>query len=386
MAEGNYAGWEKGKPLGEGGQSQVFLARSPERVSDLQRCLDSMRATSKSNSWASFAEACSTYARPDLDSELGALKVFKRRGGTSKPVEAGQESKRLHNEIEVLSLGDPGLPKLLASSESEFWVITEYFRQGSLERQMSRYQNKPLEALQAFRSLVVTAKILHDQDIVHRDIKPHNIFVRKDDDLVLGDLGIVFIPDAEQRVTQPLERVGPWEYMPPWADTGERVDDVKPSTDVYMLGKLLWCMVSGKLRLVREDYREPNFDLTNMFPGSPQMEYINLIFDKCLVPREPMCLASATELLSVVNEALDNMKRVGNRFLPNGDLSLVCLMCGKGTYKLRPGHLQLPQLDQQHRTASPALVQVYCCSVCSHYVYFAPGYPNESAKREWKPL
>jgi hypothetical protein len=45
--------------------------------------------------------------------------------------------------------------------------------------------------------------------------------------------------------------------MPQWGDLGERLEHVQPNFDVYMLGKLLWCMVSGRLKLPREYHKKP---------------------------------------------------------------------------------------------------------------------------------
>ena len=61
------------------------------------------------------------------------------------------------------------------------------------------------------------------------------------------------------------------------------MDGVEPDFDVYMLGKLLWCMVSGKQRLPREYQRREGYDLTSMFPEEPLMEGINNLLDKCIV-------------------------------------------------------------------------------------------------------
>ena len=104
-------------------------------------------------------------------------------------------------------------------------------------------------------SLVNTVTQLHDENIVHRDIKPANVFVRELDDLVLGDFGIVFVPDQPVRLTRTNESVGPHEYMPPWAETGGRLNKVESNFNVYMLGKLLWCIVTGRLVLRREWFR-----------------------------------------------------------------------------------------------------------------------------------
>ena len=98
-----------------------------------------------------------------------------------------------------------------------------------------------------------------------------------------------------------------------------------------MLGKLLWCMVSGRL-VVSEMISEAEFNLERL--ESPHMERINLILDECVVAKEHMCLRSATELLTLVDETIRDVSGA-NLILPNGDLRLGCVICGKGTYKLQ---------------------------------------------------
>ena len=220
---------------------------------------------------------------------------------------------------------------------------------------------------------------------VNRDIKPANVFIRNDDELVLGDLGIVFVPNAAPRVTETNEKVGPSDYMAPWLlSSGSRVADVKPSADVYMLGKLLWCMVSGRLKLFREDYRQAEFNLERL--ESPHMERINLILDECVVAKEQMCLPSATELLTLVDKTIRDTEEGGNRILPNGDLRLECVICGNGTYKLQTpddgSYIQLSLSDGRVR-GGETRVRAFVCNVCTHHVFFAMGYPEEGKKREW---
>jgi serine/threonine protein kinase len=201
------------------------------------------------------------------------MKIFKIR-------EDGDEQHaldRLKQEIHVLQQNRPGLPKLLDSSESERWIVTEYFPEATLEHNILRYKGKPALALKAFLSLVNTVAQLHDENIVHRDIKPANVFVRQDDELVLGDFGIVFLPDQPARLTRTDESVGPHDFMPPWADIGGRLEKVDCNFDVYSLGKLLWCMVSGRLVLKREWFQEPQNDISVMFRHDPHAYMINTI-------------------------------------------------------------------------------------------------------------
>jgi hypothetical protein len=117
--------WEEITRLGGGGQSEVFLVRSPARVVERADCLQTIRKAQDEDKRADLANAIVTYARPDLLSELGAMKKFKIReeGGEQ------QAQDRLKQEIEVLQQERPGLPKLLDSNESERWMVTEILPQ-----------------------------------------------------------------------------------------------------------------------------------------------------------------------------------------------------------------------------------------------------------------
>jgi serine/threonine protein kinase len=387
----DYAGWEKVKPLGEGGQSEVFLVRGPERVEERRKCVADLRLALDNGRLDEFASLSWSYARPDDHGELGALKVFKiPKGNIPKDREGErqiqhQAGKRFQNELTVLKEKLSGLPKLLAYSEDRFWIITELFPEGSLQRQLTKFKGNALLSLKAFRSVVATVKTLHEQGIVHRDIKPANVFVRRIDELVLGDLGIVFL-SAGDRPTELDERVGPRDFMAPWLDTGEMIVEVTPSSDLYMLGKLLWCMVSGRPKLPH--HLRPIHDLTKLFPKSIGMGYVNSIVSKCVVLEEYLCLQSADELLVLVDETI-KLLMGKSRILPDGHLDLTCRMCGKGKYKPQEDnfheslHFILPLHNQRNQPVGGARLRPFVCDVCTHSAFFALGYPEDIEKRGW---
>lgn len=382
-----YGDWEALEPqLGAGGQSTVYLARTPQRVAEREQSYQVLRELSGQglNAIATaerFAKASLNLARPDLPSELGALKVFKLREGGAPAEE------RLKREIAVLSENRPNLPKLLDANETQRWMVTEYFAGGSLDKSPFRYQGQPISALRAFRTLVETvATALHKDGIVHRDIKPANVFVGADGTLVPGDFGIVFVPDSGTRVTLTHERVGPWDYMPQWADLGERHENVKPSFDVYMMGKLLWCMVAGRLRLPREYHRRADFDLEKIFSDNKHMARINSILDKCLVEGADQCLASAKQLLELVDGNLAMIEQGTPLIDSAGQVLLPCRVCGKGFYQERHAEFRFTQVfDENNRPLSTVNMRLFVCNTCTHYAFFAPGYPGEAAVRNWTP-
>jgi hypothetical protein len=182
------------------------------------------------------------------------------------------------------------------------------------------------------------------------------------------------------------EKVGPRDYMPQWGDLGERLENVQSNFDVYMLGKLLWCMVSGRLKLPREYHKRPAYDVTTLFPNDASMQVVNEILDKCVVEEPHQCLKSAQELLEIVDENVALLERGLPMVNRAGKFSLPCRMCGKGFYKPNDasgGYMQVPALDAMSHPIGEIRLRLFVCDVCLHYEFFAPGFPDEAAKKGW---
>jgi hypothetical protein len=108
LMQGKKSEWERVKkePLGEGGQSKVYLVRTPERTKERERSREAITnhvwvsaSTSESarqKSRMEYVEAIQTYSRDDKPEELGAMKEFKIRDDEKQSLD------RLKQEIEVL--------------------------------------------------------------------------------------------------------------------------------------------------------------------------------------------------------------------------------------------------------------------------------------------
>jgi hypothetical protein len=388
---GSKDNWEAvGEPLGKGGQSTVYLVRCPKRMNERKRDIETIHSFSPWGTVAhetrfqktgEFAQAVVNYARMDAVSDVGAMKVFAVRP-------EGQDTERLRQEIEVLRENRPGLPKLLDSNLAERWIVTELFPRGTLEDNHTLYKGDVLRALRAFLSLVKTVEALHAEDIIHRDIKPANVSVREDDQLVLGDFGIVFVPNLPNRLTLTNESVGPHDYMPPWADVGGRLGTVGHNFDIYMLGKLLWCMVSGRLRLQREWFDRRDFDLTVMFPDDPAMHMVNVILERCLVENASECETSASDLAVIVATYLRMLER-GGQLLDVG-IPRPCRVCGHGHYKNEGYAATQPPIPKEGPVglrlwiggSNIATLPVfpYVCDMCGHVEFFTRGATRPGAR------
>jgi serine/threonine protein kinase len=174
-------------------------------------------------------------------------------------------------------------------------------------------------------------ELLHSKSAVHRDIKPENIFV-SDAHLVLGDFGIVYFEDeAKTRVSDSYENVGSRDWMPGWA-MGMLVDEVRPSFDVFSLGKVLWAMVSGRTKLRLWYWDRDEFNLTQLFPNDARMLWVNRLLQGSVREDEHTVYPSAAELLDQIDTVLPIVRRGGQ--VMHRDVVRWCRVCGLGHYRL----------------------------------------------------
>lgn len=404
-----HKGWKIVRKLGEGGQGEVSLVLSPERSGEQNRAIQQiLAALEKSSTYnqdlserhefaGRLAEALHLYSRDASPNDLGALKQYKIPTGD----DGKQAHERFAREVEVLrSVSHPSVLRLIEADVDAAWMITQFYEGRTLHDNKDQFKARPLEALKAFRGLVEGVAKLHEAKAVHRDIKPPNIFVDLGR-LILGDFGIVFVEQGrERRVTETFEKVGTRDWMPPWAHTGTRVDDVKPSFDVFCLGKVLWAMLSGMEMLPFWYYFKPSFDLETLFPGVAAMKLVNeRILAASIVEDEHQCLTNAGVMLDRVDEVLDTVQRdrqqVGPemrcQFCPNGRYTFLYEKVGEPLRVLllppRPKD-DNPLLDQQITNSRNSIsVHAYRCNACGNVAmfHFPEGSPMPAWERSVRP-
>jgi serine/threonine protein kinase len=81
----------------------------------------------------------------------------------------------------------------------------------------------------------------HLQGIVHRDVKPANIFLTSDSRALIGDFGICKIEGSTQ-ITRRDQLVGTPNYLAPEQILGE---EISPATDVFALGALFYVIATN---------------------------------------------------------------------------------------------------------------------------------------------
>ena len=136
----------------------------------------------------------------------------------------------------ILSIFDYGEQKGLE------YFVTEYIENGSLRDAL---QHGPLASGLAISLTMGVGEALalaHSHDVVHRDVKPANILLAKEDWPLLADFGLAKLLQERQRLTDPGTTLGTPEYTSPEQALGERIDH---RTDIYSLGIVLFEAVNG---------------------------------------------------------------------------------------------------------------------------------------------
>ena len=124
------------------------------------------------------------------------------------------------------------------------YMVMEYQEGESFAEYLKRLKVIPEEELlTVVLPLLEGLKAIHDHGLLHRDIKPNNIYIREDKSPVLLDFGSAryAIGQKSQSVTSivspgyaPLEQYD--------NDIGEQ----GPWTDIYALGAVMYCAISGE--------------------------------------------------------------------------------------------------------------------------------------------
>jgi serine/threonine-protein kinase len=173
------------------------------------------------------------------------------------------------------------------------YLVMQYVDGEALSRTLSRVRR-----LTAARTMALVAQAgdalqaVHQAGVVHRDVKPGNLLVRRNGTLVLTDFGIARGADAAQ-LTAPGSVVGTAAYIAPEVAMGERAT---PLSDVYSLGIVAYQCLSGRrpfdggspMDIATRQVRQPPPPMPNDVPQQAQA-----VVDRALAKRPEQRFPSA---------------------------------------------------------------------------------------------
>ncbi len=159
---------------------------------------------------------------------------------------------RLRREVRVARSPHPNAAAVhdLHTADAYTFLAMELVEGTSLRDRLETGPPLPVdEAVAAGRQVAAALNHLHEQGLVHRDVKPGNLLVAPGGAVKLCDMGLVRALVSDLSLTETATAVGTPAYMAPEQATGE---ELTTAVDVYGLGLTLWQCLTGEVPLKRE--------------------------------------------------------------------------------------------------------------------------------------
>ncbi|WP_086860628.1 serine/threonine-protein kinase [Streptomyces milbemycinicus] len=129
----------------------------------------------------------------------------------------------------------------VAVEDGRPWLVMELVRGDSLADRLAEGTLDPREAARIGVAVLGALTAAHEAGVLHRDVKPDNVLLGRNDRVVLTDFGIAQV-EGEQGLTETGAFVGSPEFIAPERVLGQRPG---PESDLWSLGVVLYAAVEG---------------------------------------------------------------------------------------------------------------------------------------------
>ena len=218
-------------------------------------------------------------------------------------------------------VGHPGTVQVLdddIDDDGSVFLVMELLDGESFEARRVRSGNvmAAIDVLKIADRVLDVLAMAHEKGIVHRDIKPDNIFLTRDGGVKLLDFGIARLRDSMRRATMTSGgAIGTPAFMPPEQARG-RWNDVGPRTDIWALGATMFTALTGHLVHEAETVNElllaamtkPAPPLASMLPGVPVT--VSAVVDRALAHEMDARWPDARTMQSMVRMAFQSLDAV----------------------------------------------------------------------------
>jgi serine/threonine-protein kinase len=175
-----------------------------------------------------------------------AIKMFFAAGARG-----GAAYERFVREARLAStLRHPSLVEVYDVSVERGFLVMELLPGGSLAQRLAAGDRlTPVQARRMALDVIAGLEAAHHRGVVHRDVKPANVFFDARGTAKLGDFGVAHLVDLGQTQTGGL--IGTLAYMSPEQITGA---PISIAADLYALGVTLFEAVTGRLPFLGPDF------------------------------------------------------------------------------------------------------------------------------------
>ena len=169
--------------------------------------------------------------RPEYASDEEFIKKFNRESKAAASLSSQN----------IVGIYDVGTDKI--DEESIYYIVMEYIDGTTLKDIIdSKGKLSEDDAIDYSIQILRALKDAHDHNVVHRDIKPHNIMITKQGTVKVTDFGIARA-STSTTVTTTSDVLGSVHYISPEQARGGYTDN---KTDIYSFGIVLYEMLTGK--------------------------------------------------------------------------------------------------------------------------------------------
>jgi len=164
-------------------------------------------------------------------------------------VDAAQVAERFRIERQILAtLEHPNIARLIdggTTDEGLPYLVMEYVDGESITRHAKDQKLDVHARLELFRAVCAAVHFAHQRLVVHRDLKPNNIFVTHSGDVKLLDFGIAKVLESSPQASVPAATV---HALTPAYASPEQVkgEIVTTASDIYALGVVLYELLTGQ--------------------------------------------------------------------------------------------------------------------------------------------
>lgn len=188
------------------------------------------------------------------------------------------------------------------------YLVMAYATGGTLDGLMHDGPMRPELVEKYVQQIASALDYAHRRDIVHRDVKPNNILLDDDGNVLLADFGIVKMLSQSTGLTG-TAIVGTPAYMSPEQGQGLDIDG---RSDIYSLAIMVYEMLTGKqpysggtpMQVILKHIREPVPDIRKDLPGAP--DELVRVLEKALAKNPQYRYQSAVAFADAFSDAINN--------------------------------------------------------------------------------
>lgn len=215
----------------------------------------------------------------------------------------------------VAKLSHPNVVSIydIVVDEERIYLVMEIVEGENLKDLIKRRTKlSPAEALEIAKQIASALSVAHANQIVHCDIKPHNIILDKELEVKVTDFGIArAVNNSTIQMTETV--VGSAHYFSPEQAKG---GEIKAHSDIYSLGVVLYEMTTGELPFRGESPISVALKHIQQTPLEPKeinrelTEAVNDLILKAIAKDPAARFQNAVEMRHQITYCLKNLKMI----------------------------------------------------------------------------